>query len=176
MFIAGRSVVIPLNPPRPPGCPTGGRDIRNQDTFIAGRTAVFPPVLPRGQLGPPRKEGRLSHAGWEVSTELAALIEYGVDRAQGVGKWQAIEFHVGWESPGVPLADALNAHNRIHRYEVGEFVEAAEGGHRRKLFRPLNDGYFSIGDIDATDECIEAIDNRGRIEFGRCHCHEVVQD
>ena len=42
-------------------------------------------------------------------------------------------------------------------------MEATESGGRGKLFRPLNDGYFAIGDFDVTDEGIEAIDDRGGI-------------
>ena len=161
MLVARRFVVIPLDPPGLPGLPNEG--VCSNGAFIVGLLVIFPPVLPPGQRCPPRDEGHLSHAGWNAHTELAALIEYGMNCAQSVGEWEVVEIHFGWESAGVPPADVLNAHNCIHERKVGESVEATEGRGRRKLLLPLNDSDFAVGDFGAADEGTKAICDEGGV-------------
>ena len=173
MFIAGRFVVLPLYPPGLPGLRHLG--VCSEGAFIVRRLAVLPPIVSQRQPVSPRDEGHLIHTGRDSYTELAGLIEYSMDHAQSVGKREVIEIHLGWECPSVPLADVLDAHDRICDCEVGECVEATESGRCCKLLQPLRDRHFAVGDIDATDEGIETIYDKGGVEAGRRYSCKVVQ-
>jgi len=158
-----------------PGEP--GEGMSNYDVFIAGRSVVLPldpPDLP-GPPGPPRKEGHSICADWKHCTQLVGLMEQIMDRAQNVGKREVVEINLGWESPGVLLADVFNPQHRTHDREVGECVEATQGRRCCKLLQPLSNRHFAIGDFDTADEEVEAIYNEGGVEVDQRHCREVVQ-
>jgi hypothetical protein len=73
-----------------------GERMRNYDMFIAGWFVVLP-------LDPPWPTGEPSrYSGYSVG-----WIEYGMDCAYGVGKWEVVEVGPGWKNPRVSLADVI---------------------------------------------------------------------
>ena len=43
-------------------------------------------------------------------------------------------------------------------------AEESNGGHCRELFQPLRNHRLAVADVDAPDEYVETIHNKGRLE------------
>ena len=140
-----------------------GQSTRNDDVFVVGWLVVCP--LDSLDLWGPPKEGNFVRVGWECCTQPGGLVEYAVDRAEGVGEWEATKIRLGGENPSISIMDVFDP--PIHGREVGKCVEAAQGRHLRELLRPWDDRHFLAGDSDTTDEDIKATCNKGGVEAGR---------
>lgn len=103
-------------------------------------------------------------------------VEYPMDCAQSVGKWEGVEIGPRWESPSILLTNACQGHqHRIRDCEVGKCAEATQGSYCCKLFHPLSDRRSVVGGFDTTGEDIEAACNKGGVWVGQCCYCKVIQ-
>jgi len=131
-----------------------GNGMRNYGVFVVGRFVVPPIEI---------------HIGWPL------WVDCPVNCAESERKRKVISIEVGWKNPSVTLVNAYkDAWNWIHDREVRIGEEQAHGRHLPKLLHPLYNCWIPLVGLNAFEEDIEGLRNKGRGEVGQrwCRCEK----
>ena len=131
-----------------------------------------------GSLGHIPRSCNVFLSGWFIVVPLDAVrvpVGQVTDHSHCVVEREAPEIGLEWKTPPVaPTYILKDARSRVRDRKMMKGTEKTHSGHLRKLFQPLCNNHLMIVNVNATDEDIKTICDKGGIEVDLCCHHRKV--